>query len=142
MKIKFLKISIVAIATLLTISCSKDEKSNSTETTNTSINVTNTLAKITVLTSGGITKPNYIVMMFDQPFSTSAPLPPILKQVTTDSNGLASFDMNSIVTNTTPKFYYFEAFVQTTTGFDLKTIPRTKIELTKGTSLTTSLLVN
>ena len=142
MKINFLKMSVVAIATLFVIFCSKDEKTNSTETTNTSVNITNTLAKITVLTAAGVTKPNYIVMMFDQPFSTSAPLPPILKQVTTDSNGLASFDMNTIVTNTTPKFYYFEAFVETPTGYTLKTIPRFKTELVKGTSLTTSLLVN
>ena len=142
MKINFLKMSVVAIATLFAISCSKDEKTNSTETTNTSVNITNTMAKITVLTAAGVTKPNYVVMMFDQPFTTIATLPPILKQVTTDSNGLASFDMNTIVTNTTPKFYYFEAFVETTTGYTLKTIPRFKTELVKGNSLTTSLLVN
>ena len=142
MKINFLKMSVVGIAAILTISCSKDEKTNSTETTNTSVNITNTLAKITVLTAAGVTKPNYTVMMFDQPFSTIAPLPPILKQVTTDSNGLASFDLSTIVTNTTPKFYYFEAFVEIPTGYTLKTIPRFKTELVKGTSLTTSLLVN
>ncbi|EKT4549041.1 hypothetical protein JE952_000647 [Flavobacterium psychrophilum] len=143
MKSNYFKVSILLLAAVFTISCSKDDSTGKTETTTTSsVTTTNTLAKISVLTSSGVPKPNYILMVFDQQFSTTAPLPPILKQVTTDANGLASFDLSTIVTNTTPKSYYFEAFVQNGNDFVLKSIVRTEIKLAKGSSLTTAVIVN
>ena len=142
MKINFLKMSVFAIATLFAISCSKDEKSSTSESSSTSVNIVNTTAKITVANTSNVGRPNYIVMVFDQQFSTTAALPPILIQATTDANGLATFDLKNIVTNTTPKFYYFEAFVSTATGYELKTISRTKLSLVAGTSLTTGLIAN
>ena len=143
MKINFLKMSIIAIATLLTISCSKDEKTSTSETTQTSNTTAQTWAKFTVRTPANVLKPNYIVMMFDQPFTTVSNLPTIIKQVTTDSSGYAYFDLNAIVTSTTSKKYYFEVFTQTGTTYTLKTIyTRFDNDFSKGSNLETTLLVN
>jgi hypothetical protein len=145
MKSNYFKTSILFFITIFSISCSKDESTSTTETTGSSVTITNTSAKFTVRTSAGMLKPNYIVMMFDQPFSPSAVLltSSIIKQVTTDANGIANFDLNTIVTHTTDKKYYFEAFIQTPTGFELKTnFSRFSVDLKKGNSLVTSLIVN
>jgi len=81
-------------------------------------------------------------MMFDQPFSPNQIMPPILKQVTTDANGLAYFELNSMITSNTPKTYYFEAFEETTTGYTLKSTIRYSTSLKKGTMVTSSTIVN
>ncbi len=137
-----MKTIVVVLVALFTLSCSKEETTNPSQSSS-STTVINTWAKFTVITSAGVTKPNYIVMMFDQPFSTNAPMPTIIKQVTTDANGLAYFDLNTLITSTTPKKYYFEAFVQSGTSYVLKTnFSRYSSDLSKGQMLTTSLLVN
>lgn len=142
MKTIFFKTALFTFLTLLFISCSKDENASSTEN-NTGNTTVNTWAKFTITSPDGVVKPNYIVMMFDQPFSPTENLPAIIKQATSDANGLAYLDLKTIVTSTTPKRYYFEAFVETASGYELKTnFSRFSTELEKGTTLTTSLLVN
>jgi hypothetical protein len=143
MKANFLKASFLVFVTIFTISCSKDDSSSSTETSGSSSSTTSTWAKFTVITPAGVVKPTYIVMMFDQPFSPTATMPTIIKQVTTDVNGLANFDLNTIVTSSVSKKYYFEAFVQSGTSYVLKTnYSRFDSDFVKGLHLTTSLLVN
>ncbi len=143
MKSNFLKVSILALVTIFTISCSKDESLSTTET-NTSIGTTvNTWAKFTVATPAGVFKPNYIVMMFETPFTPNTPLPTIIKQATSDVNGLAYLDLNTTITSTTLKKYYFEAFTLSGTTYTLKTnFSRFDSDLKKGSNLTTTLLVN
>ncbi|GEM_PF-2579554 len=141
MKTNFFKATILALVTIFTISCSKEESSS--ETNQTITPVINTWAKFTVATPSGVVKPNYIVMMFETPFSTTAPLPTIIKQATTDANGIANLDLNNVITSTTLKTYYFEAFVQTATGYELKTnYSRFSTDFKKGCNLTTGLFVN
>jgi hypothetical protein len=144
MKTNYLKASILALVTIFTISCSKDESTSSTDsTTTTTTSTVTTFAKFTVATPAGVVKPNYIVMMFETPFSPTSPLPTIIKQATTDANGLATLDLSTTITSTTLKTYYFEAFVQTATGYDLKTnFSRFSTDLKKGSNLTTGLIVN
>ncbi len=143
MKTNFFKVTILAFVTIFTISCSKDDNS-STATTETSGGTTiNTNAKFTVATPSGVVKPNYIVLMFDQPFSPTATLPPIIKQETSDANGLVNFNLNSLVTTSTPKKYYFEVFTLSGTTYTLKTtFSRYHSDFVKGSQLTTTLLVN
>ncbi len=143
MKSSFLKVSALTLLTIFVMACTPDENSSMTETTSSSsTTLSNTWVKLTVMTSAGVVKPNYIVMMFDQPFSPNQIMPPILKQVTTDANGLAYFELNSMITSNTPKTYYFEAFVETTTGYELKSTIRYSTSLKKGTMVTSSTLVN
>ena len=142
MKSNFLKATILAFVTIFTISCSKDDSSSTTET-NTNVTIINTTAKFTVATPSNVVKPNYIVMMFEQPFSPTLPLPTIIRQVTTDATGKANFDLSTLVTTSTPKKYYFEVFTQSGQDYILKTtFSRFDSDFIKGTNLTTTLLVN
>lgn len=142
MKTIFTKATLLILFSILSISCSKDESSSTSETSNSTTITTPSVAKITVATPAQVLKPNYIVMMFETPFSPTAPLPTIIKQATSDANGIATLDL-SVITSTTLKTYYFEAFVQTATGYDLKTnFSRYSTELKKGSNLTTGLIVN
>ena len=80
--------------------------------------------------------------MFDQPVTSANELPPIKKQITTDSNGLAYFDLTSMITSTTPTKYYFEAFVQNGTDYIWKSVSHYNVNLSKGTMATSSIIVN
>jgi hypothetical protein len=142
MKTNFFKTLLFALLTILVISCSKDEDSSSSQT-NTSTSTTTTWVKLTTLTSAGVVKPNYKVMMFSTQPTTNTPLPTILKEVTTDANGLAYFDLNSMITSTTPTTYYFEAFISDGSGgYVWKSISHYNVSLIKGSIATSSILVN
>ena len=142
MKTNFFKATILVLVTIFTISCSKDDDSSSTETGGGSSTTTNTWVKLTATTSAGVVKPNYIIMMFDQPVTSASTLPPIKKQVTTDANGLAYFDLNTMITSTTPTTYYFEAFVQSGSNYVWKSVTHYQVNLAKGTMATSSIIVN
>ena len=143
MKTNFFKVTILVLVTIFTISCSKDDDSSSTDTSTSGGTTITTWAKFTVATPTGVVKPNYKVLMFDQPFSPTATMPPIIKQETSDSNGLVTFDLNSLVTTSIPKKYYFEVFTLSGTTYTLKTtFSRYDSDFIKGTHLTTTLLVN
>lgn len=138
-----LKITLIALITFLSFSCSSDSSSSSEETTTGGTNTTtNTWVKLTARTSSDQVKPNYIIMMFDQPVTTTAALPPIKKQITTDTNGLAYFDLNTIVTTSTPTTYYFEAFVKNVDNYIMKSVSNPSYTLVKGQMITSSIIVN
>lgn len=142
MKFHFLKFILIVLVASLSFSCSSDDDS-SEETSGGSTTTTNTWVKLTVTTSGGTVKPNYIVMMFDEPVTLTKPLPPIKKQVTTNADGLAYFDLNSMITSSTPKTYYFEVFVANgSDSYTLKSITHYNVKLAKGTMATSSIIVN
>ncbi|MBD3584036.1 hypothetical protein [Flavobacterium selenitireducens] len=142
MNSKKFKVSILAFVSIFTMSCSSDDSSSSTETITEETSQTNTWVKLTATTSAGVNKPNYIIMMFDQPVTSTNDLPPIKKQITTDANGLAYFDLNSMITSTTSTKYYFEAFVQNGTGYIWKSVSHYNVNLSKGTMATSSIIVN
>jgi hypothetical protein len=104
--------------------------------------VSNTFVKLTAVSANGSLKSNYVIMMFDQPFSTNAPMPAIIKQVTTDANGLANFDLKTVITSTSDKTYYFEAFVASGNDYIYKSISHPTYELKKGSMVTSSIIVN
>lgn len=128
--------------TALFFSCSKDSSSSTTDDGGSNVSVTNTGIKLTAVTAAGVPKQNYIVMMFDQPVTTTNALPPIKKQVITDAAGLAYFDLKTLVTSTTPTTYYFEAFVQTSSGYEMKSIIHPNFSIAKGQVITSSIIVN
>lgn len=142
MKTKFFKVTMLMLVAIFTISCSKDDESSSTESSSNSTSTTTTWVKLTATTASGVVKPNYIIMMFDQPITSTTALPEIKKQVTTDANGLAYFDLNTMITSTTPTKYYFEAFVQNSTGYTWKSVSHYSVDLKKGTMATSSIIVN
>ena len=142
MKTNIFKIFTLFFLIILSVSCSKDDEVSTEYTQNTSTTTTNTWVKLTARTINGTVKPNYKIMMFSTEPSMTAALPPILKEVTTDVNGLAYFDLNSMITSSTPTTYYFEAFTDTPTGYQLRSISHFNTEIKKGNMVTSSILVN
>ena len=142
MKTNIFKIFTLFFLIILSVSCSKDDEVSTEYTQNTSTTTTNTWVKLTARTINGTVKPNYKITMFNVQPSTTAALPPILKEVTTDVNGLAYFDLNSMITSSIPSTYYFEAFIETPTGYQLKSITHFNTELVKGNMVTSSIIVN
>jgi hypothetical protein len=138
-----MKTTILLLLLICTISCSKDDSSSSTDSSTTITSPNTTWAKFTVATPAGVVKSNYIVMMFETPFSPTSPMPTIIKQATSDANGLAYLDLSTIITSTTLKKYYFEAFTLNGTTYTLKTnFSRFDSDIKKGSNLTTGLIVN
>jgi hypothetical protein len=138
-----MKKTILSVFVLLFIgvSCTKEDETSTSETNNQTTQ-TQTWVKLTALTSSNVPKPNYIVMMFDQPVTSSSVLPLIKKQVTTDANGLAYFDLNTMITSDIATTYYFEAFVQDGQNYIWKSITHPTFSLKKGTMGTSSIIVN
>lgn len=143
MKTNFVKVAILAFVTVFTVSCSGDDSaSTTTETGGGSSTTTNTWVKLTATTAAGVKKPNYIIMMFDQPVTTTDALPPIKKQVITDAEGLAHFDLNAMITSPIPTTYYFEAFVPSGEDYIWKSVSHYQVDLAKGSMATSSIIVN
>lgn len=140
----FLRTLALTTVIISVISCSKNDSSDSSFTAGsiTTTTTSNTSVKLTASTSANVLKPNYIIMMFDQPVTSSTALPPIKKQVITDANGVANFDLTSIVTGTTATKYYFEAFVETPTGYTWKSVSHPSYDISKGQVITSSIIVN
>lgn len=139
----YLKGALLTLVALFLFSCTTEESSSETTTSGGSSSTTRTTVNMTARTTDGNTKSGYQILMFDQPVSTNAALPPIILEVTTDSNGLAVFDLDGLVTGTTTKTYYFEAFTRTSNG-DLvfKSITHPQLEISRNEIRTTSILVN
>jgi hypothetical protein len=133
---------LILFVALTITSCEKKTSTTTTTTTNNTTTTTETWVKLTATTSANVKKAGYIIMMFDQPVTSSSALPPILKQVTTDANGLAYFDLNSMITSTIPTTYYFEAFLQNGTNYTWKSVTHYNTSLKKGTMATSSIIVN
>lgn len=135
------KLFLILLVGLSLASCKK-ESTSSTTTTTTGTTTSDTWVKLTAINAAGEGQPNYIIMMFDQPVTSSSALPPILKQVTTDANGLAYFDLNSMITSSTPKRYYFEAFIKSGSDYVWKSVTNYSKDIAKGTMATSSIIVN
>ena len=142
MKAIYFKATIFSLITILSISCSSDDSSDTTEIADGGTAQTQTWVKLTAMTSTGVVKSNYKILMFEQPVSSTTVLPAIKKEVTTDVNGLAYFDLNTMITSNTPTTYYFEAFVQSGENYVWKSVSHPNFQLKKGTMATSSIIVN
>ena len=137
-----LKYFFYIIAILFTLqSCTESEEETMTEETTSSTVTSETKVTLTLTTSDDQLKENYTVMMFDEVFEPNNTLPTAIKQVTSNSEGIALFELDDLIISSTEKNYYFEAFVESSNGYTLKSIHRTEIGLKKGTSTTTSIIV-
>ena len=139
---------IVSIFAFALISCKKTE----TTTTTTTIQ-SETWVKLTVHTSNDVVRPNYTVLMFETtahqtpPTNTSPPvpknpLPTIVRTAVSNSQGIAHFDLNDLVTSSTPKTYYFIAVQQDGSSY-IWELPYMQVEanLKRGTMFMSSIFV-
>ncbi len=139
MKYVFLLMTFLLV---LLSSCEKEESTTSTIIHKEDVIETQTEVRITVLNTQEEPQSNYVVMMFDEEMDENEPLPPILKQVITDESGLASFDLEHMVSENETKTYYFEAFTEIPNGYVYESLFHTKLEVKKGSRVSTSIVVN
>lgn len=141
MKKNFFKGIFLPIICLLLFSCSKEsDSSSSSEGSSTS--TTQTWLKLTAINSSGTPMANYNIMMFDQPVTSTSVLPPIKMQVKTDINGLAFFDLNSMIITNTPTKYYFEAFIPNGSNYVWRSVTHPSYSIKKADMITSSIIVN
>ena len=134
--IKYLFVLLIALQ-----SCSKEETKTETETTESSSqNQTKTEVILTIKTSEGKVKEGYLVMLFGKKFNpeTSKPTEAI-ETVTSNAEGIAKFDMGKRVSSS--KTYYFEVFTKKDDVYTLKSKYRTELEVKKGSSVKSEVLV-
>lgn len=132
-----------AFAVFTVLSCKKESSTTTTSTNGGgTITTTKASADLTIQTSSGEKKAGYSVLVFEQPFSPTKTLPPILMQAKTNAEGNVVFDFENALGVAASKTYYFEAFVQNSDGsYTLKSIIRTVQEIKKDTKTTTVIIV-
>lgn len=138
-----LKYYLYIIGIIFTLqSCTESEdETNFTEETISST-TSETKVTLTITTSDGELKEGYIIMMFDKVFNPEDNLKTPFAKVTSNSDGIAIFNLGELITSSTKKTYYFEAFMESSTGLTLKSKFRKSLDLNRGTSSTTSIIVD
>lgn len=135
-------ITTLVLVSVVLISCSKSSNSSSNNNSNTSTTQSDTWVKLNIVNAAGAPVSGYKVMMFKSPVTSVSALPTIEREVTSDANGLAFFDLKTQITSDVPVRYYFEAFIQTGTGYTWESVTHYNVELKKGTQATSSIIVN
>lgn len=133
---------ICLLASFILFSCGKDESSLNTTTTTTTTTTSETWVKLSVKNTQGVAQAGLKVMMFNIQPSNSSPLPSVIKEVVSDANGLAYFDLNMLVTTSIPVTYYFEAFRESGGNLIWESINHPSWDLKKGSMVTSSIVVN
>ena len=124
-------------------SCSSDDSESETTTTGeTTTGGTTATINLTVINSSSEAQSGYIVMMFNEEVQENQPLPEILFQETSNSEGKVSFDLEEYVTQNGSGPYYFEAFLTVSNGFSLESITHPSFIVESGQVRTTSIIVN
>ena len=144
---KILTILTIATMAVYATSCSKEETTTTTTTT-----TTNTWVSLTVVGVGSTEpKPGYTVLMFEttahqtpptqsSPPVPKNPLPTILREVVSNAQGVAHFDLNSLVTSSTPKTYYFIAVKKEGTSYIWETpFQQREFAISRGSMITSSI---
>ncbi|WP_179353770.1 hypothetical protein [Winogradskyella vidalii] len=125
-------------------SCSSDDSESETTTTTggTTTGGTTATVNLTVINSSNDAQSGYIVMIFNEEVQENQPLPEILFQETSNSEGKVSFDLEDYVMQNGSGPYYFEAFLTVSNGFSLESITHPSLTVESGQVRTTSILVN
>lgn len=138
------KITLVIFVSLMSLNCGRtdDSSSSSSSSSSTTTQTTKTSVKLNVINSQNIAQKDIVVMMFKTKVTSATNLPNIEKQVTSDVNGLADFDLTSYITSETTQKYYFEAFKKNGNSLVWVSIIHPEIDIKKNTQITTSIIVN
>ena len=117
MKIKYFSTLLIVtlFMSLLTVSCVKEESLTTTIITDSS--TSKTQVKITVEDLSGNTQASRKIDMFDKEIS-DVDISTVIKSKTTNSDGVAIFDLKDLATNT-PKTFYFGVFKKIGESYEL-----------------------
>lgn len=133
---------VLAMATLLTSCRSDSAEESSSSTSETQTQTTQTAVKFTVLNSQNVLQKDIVIMMFKTKITSGNNLPNIEKQVVSDVNGLANFDLSTYITSNIPTKYYFEAFKKVGNNYTWVSKTHPEIDIKKNTQTTTSIIIN
>ncbi|WP_233862734.1 hypothetical protein [Tenacibaculum piscium] len=137
---KYIKYLFIGLSLLFTLqSCENNDSETITEESSNSSTTTNTEVVLTIKTSEGVLKADYSIMMFVKEFDPAKNTPSdAVETIKSDSKGMVTFDLKERDAGT----YYFEAFTLKTNGtYVLESKYRTKLEIKKGGSTKTEILV-
>lgn len=117
MKVRILNLLLIGsiVSSVAFSSCKKEETTTTSITTTTS---TQTHVKITVENLSGVSQSSKKVDMFDKEI-TDTQTSSVIMSATTNSSGVATFDLDNIATDS-PKTYYFGVFEQNGNTYELK----------------------
>lgn len=132
----------LALAVLFTgcRSESTEETSFTSEESNTQTSATT--VKMNVLNLQNVPQKDIVVMMFKTKVTSENILPNIEKQVTSDANGLANFDLSTYITSNVATTYYFEAFKKEGNNYVWISKTHPEISIKKNQVTTTSIIIN
>ena len=135
---------ILIFATVILIAGCRSESSEETSSTETetTTQTSTTAVKMNVVNSQNTPQKDIIVMMFKTKLTSASNLPPIEKQVTSDANGLANFDLSTYITSTIATTYYFEAFKKDGSNYAWVSKTHPEISIKKNQQTTTSIVIN
>lgn len=133
---------IIAIASLVFSCRSESTEENTSSSSSSSTQTSTTSVRMSVINSQNVTQKDIVVMMFKTKPTSSTNLPNIEKQVISDTNGLANFDLSTYITSDIAVTYYFEAFKKEGNNYVWISKTHPEIAIKKGQQTTTSIVVN
>jgi hypothetical protein len=128
--------------TLLCVGCVTEEKVSEQSSTSTSTTTqTETQVVFNVIDTNDLPREGYSIMMFEEPPSENAPLPPIIMDVLSNTQGQATFLLDDYLGGSDTKTVFFEAFVKSGNDLIWKSVIHPELTIQKGTKRTTTILV-
>lgn len=136
------KIFFLFTLSLFLLSCDRSETvTTETSTTGSSTTQTTTTSvKMNVINSNSVPQAGVVVMMFREKVTSQQALPVIVKEVTSDANGLAYFDLSTTL-NANEEVFYFEAFRKNGNNYTWVSTIHPVLTIKKNTQTTTSIIV-
>lgn len=136
------KIIFLFTLSLFLLSCDRSETvTTETSTTGSSTTQTTTTSvKMNVINSNSVPQAGVVVMMFREKVTSQQALPVIVKEATSDANGLAYFDLSTTL-NADEEVFYFEAFRKNGNNYTWVSTIHPVLTIKKNTQRTTSIIV-
>lgn len=136
------KIIFLFTLSLFLLSCDRSETvTTETSTTGSSTTQTTTTSvKMNVINSNSVPQAGVVVMMFREKVTSQQALPVIVKEATSDANGLAYFDLSTTL-NANEEVFYFEAFRKNGNNYTWVSTIHPVLTIKKNTQTTTSIIV-
>ncbi|MFX1627116.1 hypothetical protein JZ969_09535 [Riemerella anatipestifer] len=133
---------LLVCSVLWLVSCTRIESVlEETSSSSTTKIKTSTAVKINVINGNNEPQSGIVVMMFKSKVKADAPLPTVEKEVVSDINGVANFDLSSYIQEDTEQIYYFEAFRKQGDKYLLVSTTHPEFKIKKNTIKTTAIII-
>lgn len=127
-------------AAITAVACTKEEKTISTNYSQSTSTQSSTTVTLSVIDSEGSIKVGYHVLMFNSKVKLNQPIGPIQMEVISDENGIATFDLDGYITNV-PDSVFFEACTKQGNNYVVESITHPGFLVEKGHKITSGIMV-